>query len=180
MTYPRIVTAHHGTSEEAVDILLGGADFFVSAKPWEWLGPGAYFFEWSLERAWDWALSKFPASPGVVAARIDLSNCLDLTNPRHAERVRAMQPDFIAQRERFGLEIPRNENGRNNLDCALLAFAIGLFRREGQEFDSVRCAYPEGVPIFSDGAGNDSKIFTLGHVQIAVLNQRCIIERFRP
>jgi hypothetical protein len=48
-------------------------------------------------------------------------------------------------------------------------------RQTGEEFDTVRCAFSEGAPIF-DG----SRIHQQSHIQLAVRNTACIVGVFRP
>ncbi|MGH7270789.1 MAG: hypothetical protein ACREJ3_10200 [Polyangiaceae bacterium] len=56
------------------------------------------------------------------------------------------------------------------LDCAVLNFYFKALEEDGILYDSVRCAFIEGVPVFA-GSG----IHTETHIQIAVRNPACVL-----
>ena len=80
------------------------------------------------------------------------------------------------------LEAPLPENAGKTpdrklrrLDCAVLNFYFTALERDGITYDSVRCAFIEGKPVYPGSA-----IHGESHVQIAIRNSACIIGAFRP
>jgi len=84
--HPAFVLGFHGTTKSVfrqVVMQSPQAHLQVSRQPYDWLGPGAYFWEQDPERGLEWA-RQHPrrgsrAQPAVVGAVIDLGLCLDLT-----------------------------------------------------------------------------------------------------
>src|ERR1700733_2753604 len=80
--------AYHGCDENIGRAILDGtAEVIPSANDHDWLGGGAYFWENSYRRAFEWAtyLKANPshatrpvATPFVIGAIINPGNCLDL------------------------------------------------------------------------------------------------------
>jgi len=54
-------------------------------------------------------------------------------------------------------------------------FYFQMLLDEGEQYDSVRCAFVEGQRAFS-GSG----IFEQSHIQICIRNPACILGVFRP
>jgi hypothetical protein len=197
---PGLDLGYHGCSGETAERLLGGEDFEQSNKDYDWLGPGAYFWEGDPQRALEWATqrsgSRAYKAPTVVGAVIDLGNCLDLTTRSHLDLIAYYFELFRADQQAAGAQLPANEDMRHDaagdkllryLDRAVISFlheqideeigtakAFGEFPRV-QAFDSVRGLFPEGEPAYP-GAGFLRKT----HTQIAVRNPACIKGVFRP
>ena len=64
---------------------------------------------------------------------------------------------------------------RARLDCAVVNTSCEYFAGIGRAFDTVRGAFPEGDPVFTD-----SKILTMTHVQICVRNPEVVVAYFLP
>ena len=67
MTLPGFVLAYHGCDKEVGERILAGKDHVrISTNEYDWLGPGAYCWENSPQRALDWAkfLKARPKSAG--------------------------------------------------------------------------------------------------------------------
>jgi hypothetical protein len=82
-----------------------------------------------------------------------------------------------------GQEVPRNRGHdlkARMFDCALINFAMTELESMGTHFQSVRCSFIEGAPVYSDGDGACSAIHRDSHIQLAVRDPRCIIGTFRP
>ena len=165
-----------------------------SDKDYDWLGPGAYFWESDPKRAMEWA--EWKVSQGlfkkaaIVGAVIDLRNCLDLVSRDDIELLRAAHKSFVKIQKRSGLPIPKNKNPRGSadkdrvlrfLDCAVLRHLhsivddindadIGL-----TSFDTVRGMFVEGSRAYP-GSG----IYRKSHVQIAVRTPSCVRGLFFP
>ena len=191
-----LVLGFHGCPGETAERLLAGAEFQPSDNLYDWLGPGAYFWEGDLKRAQEWATERRYKSPAVVGAVIDLAHCLDLTTRGHIDLLAAYFELFKQEQERLGEAMPVNEDLQGDLardklkrflDRAVIHYlhndldkAAEIARSEGHKpdmepFDTVRGMFPEGDPAFP-GAGFLRKT----HTQIAVRNLRCIKGVFRP
>lgn len=189
------VLGYHGcdatTARKAV---LDGDSILQSDRDYDWLGPGAYFWESDPVRAFEWAQWKVKIGhykePAVVGAVIDLRNCLDLVSRDDVELYRAAYRSFIKLQKKAGLEIPKNRNpkGVNNGDRALRFLDCAVFRHlhrimstlsthdaSIEPFDTVRGMFVEGGKAFS-GSG----IYKKSHVQIAVRTSACIKGLFYP
>jgi hypothetical protein len=61
------------------------------------------------------------------------------------------------------------------LDCAVLSLYFTRLAEQGKRYDTVRCGFVEGPPVF-EGSG----IRRQTHVQVAVRNPACVVGVFRP
>ena len=168
--------------------VLEGASLLQSDKSYDWLGPGAYFWESDPTRALEWAnwraLRGDYKEPTVIGAVIDLGNCLDLVSREDVDLYKAAYRSFLKVQRLSELPIPRNINpkgARNTdrllrfLDCAVFRHLHRIVELRGQQdptiepFDTVRGMFVEGGKVFP-GSG----IYKKSHVQIAVRNLSCI------
>ncbi|MDB5437823.1 MAG: hypothetical protein JWM33_250 [Caulobacteraceae bacterium] len=195
------VLGYHGCEQEAAERLLSGELFEQSDKDFDWLGPGAYFWESDPERAHEWANDRPPArafkSPYVIGAVIDLGNCLDLTTREGVVALQASYESFAEGQAKGRLSMPINDDLQadpyrdrllRRLDNAVIrhmhqniADDRAFWLAAGQAgdaplepFDTVRGLFPEGGAAFP-GAGFLAKT----HTQLAVINQACIKGVFR-
>jgi hypothetical protein len=154
--------------------LLEGEDFEQSNEAYDWLGPGAYFWEGDWQRAHEWATQRTGSrafrNSSVVRAVIDLGNCLDLTTRRHLDLLAHYYGLFKAEQEDIGEALPTNEDLPSDragdrllryLDRAVISFLheqideeIAQIRSDDgvpaiQRFDTVRGLFPEGDPRLS-------------------------------
>lgn len=139
--------------------MQGELALLPSDKDYDWLGPGAYFWEADPQRAMEWAKEAKARgriqSPAVIGAVIDLGNCLDLLNREDLELVRQAHELFVEEQQRTRLPIPTNRDLRGTsgkilryLDCAVIRFLHQVLDEEGAEsFDTVRGFFPEGGPL---------------------------------
>jgi hypothetical protein len=189
------VLGYHGCDEHiARKAVLDGDDILHSNKDYDWLGPGAYFWEADPQRALEWAKWKTDIgqykSPAVVGAVIDLRNCLDLVSREDLEIFKEVHRSFVSVQKKAGLPIPKNKNPKGAkdadrvlrfLDCAVFRHLHEIIEKLSEEdpaiqpFDTVRGMFVEGGKIFS-GSG----IYKKSHVQIAVRNTSCIKGIFLP
>ena len=190
------VLAYHGCDKSVADrVLSGDTKLLQSKRQFDWLGPGAYFWESDPQRAQEWAEWKAKRGdykkPTVIGAAIDLGNCLDLITRQDLELVKAAHASLQQTLTKAGLPMPENKSpeGRDEpdrllryLDCAVITHlhesmvssdpsdASGI-----APFDTVRGMFTEGAPLY-DGCGFLEK----SHVQIAVRNNTCIKGVFVP
>lgn len=189
------VLGYHGcdatTAQKAV---IGGVSILQSNKDYDWLGPGAYFWEADPVRALEWSQWKVDrgeySKPAVVGAVIDLRNCLDLLTREDLQIFRSAHDTFSKVHDRSGLPMPENKNPRGAsdddrvlrfLDCAVFRHLHETMQRVSaakpsiEPYDTVRGMFVEGDRVFP-GSG----IFEKSHVQIAVRNPACIKGLFFP
>ena len=177
-TLPGYVVGYHGTSKAiGTEVIhgLGGRHLRPSTQDYEWLGEAVYFWENSVARAEEWALSKHPGEGAVVGAVLQLGTCLDLLDQTYINIVEAAARNMVDEMERAGKPIPANsKRGAYRFDCALIEYIKSSKGRYGN-FDSARAAYIEGDPIVGR-----SEFRRNTHIQIAVFNLNCIKGYFWP
>lgn len=174
-------------AEKAV---LDGADILHSDRDYDWLGPGAYFWESDPARAREWAEWKTDRGDykeaAVVGAVIDLRNCLDLVSREDVEILKAAYASFADLQKKADLPMPKNRNPKGSkdkdrvlryLDCAVFRHLHQIVANNPdiEPFDTIRGMFVEGGKAYS-GSG----IYRKSHVQVAVLNPECIKGVFFP
>jgi hypothetical protein len=180
-----IVLAYHGCTIETAHALLGGSLFRLSDNKYDWLGTGAYFWEWDYVRAYDWAKeNRGEKDASVVGAVIELGNCLDLSTFRGAEAVEAAYKNFVVSMRKSGEKPPTNKDPKGRvagnlalrfLDRAVVTHLQNNMKAAGiKEYDTLRALFPEGEELYP-GAGFLKKT----HVQIAVRDNDSIRGTFR-
>lgn len=192
---PNLVIAFHGCDEETFEkVLYHHEDLKPSNNSYDWLGNGIYFWEDSVDRAWQWAVSscerynkKHPGEkekkPAVIGAVISLGNCLNLTDYKSGDILRAGYEILKYELSLNGKELPQNRNVKNNtdllyrdLDCAVIQRIHQYNREQGKrDFDSVRGIFIEGNPVYENSGIKDKT-----HVQLCVVNPNCIKGYFKP
>lgn len=174
--------------------VAGEQPILQSDRKFDWLGPGAYFWESDPKRAMEWAQWKASVGayeePTVVGAVIDLGNCLDLVSRADIELVREAHKSFVKLQQEAGLPVPSNGSPRGTknkdrvlrfLDNAVLRHLHEMIDRLAEvdstvePFDTVRGMFVEGEKAFK-GSG----FYRQSHVQIAVRNPKCIKGVFFP
>jgi hypothetical protein len=176
---------HSCDATVAKQAINNGVDILNSDQDYDWLGPGAYFWESDPRRALEWARSKKLRKPAVIGAVIDLRNRLDLVSRSDLQLLKEAHELFLEYRAESGLPIPQNRpatgradsgNALSFLDCAVIRHLHGMMEEQSQEpFDPVRNMFSEGRPLYPEsGFRNQS------HVQVAVRNSACILGVFLP
>jgi hypothetical protein len=167
---------------------MEGAPILHSNSDYDWLGPGAYFWEADPLRATEWAQEKSARGvikdPAVIGAVIDLGNCLDLMSRNGTEMVRAAYHSYAELQKKSGLPIAANRSPPGTkerdrvlryLDCAVIRHIHDMVEPAAgsnpswRPYDTVRGMFLEGPRAYR-GSG----LYLKSHVQIAVLNQACI------
>ncbi len=173
----------------------------ISTKDYDWLGPGAYFWESDADRAREWAEQRVAegayAAPAVIGTVIELGNCLDLTIRSHLDLLAAAHASLKAALDRASKPMPENrgapkgggaaEKPLRYLDCAVIKHLHDNLDADSREkrlrgevpdlepFDTVRGLFHEGTQLY-DGGG----FYTHTHAQIAVRSTDSIRGFFRP
>jgi len=184
------VLGYHGCARATADLAITGkASILESTKPYNWLGPGAYFWENDPHRAlefarWKASRDKNFVEPTVIGAVIDLGNCLDLVTQESLQMLKKAHASFVSTSGLEGLALPKNQNSRDGnedrvlryLDCAVITHLHELVLESNEPaYDTVRGMFTEGGDLYA-GAGFREKT----HVQIAVRNQSRITGVFIP
>lgn len=189
------VLGFHGCDQSVAHKAVNdGVEIIQSDRDYDWLGPGAYFWESDPRRAFEWAKAKADSgaykNPTVIGAVIDLRNCLDLVARENVELLKAAHKSFTKVQRKAGLPIPKNRNPRGMkdkdrllrfLDCAVFRHLHNIIEILANEepgivpFDTVRGMFVEGGRVYP-GSGLHQK----SHIQIAVRNPACIKGIFYP
>lgn len=180
-----LVLAYHGCDAKVGERILKGAAFKLSANDWDWLGPGAYFWESNPKRGFDFAIELKDrgyshnriATPFVLGAVISPGLCLDLTTKAGIDIVRDAHRILVEIYDAAERPLPQNDPNSllRRLDCAVIQQVHQVREERGdQSIDSVRGVFVEGDPIY-DASGFYEKT----HIQIAVRNLDCIKGVFR-
>jgi hypothetical protein len=184
------VLGYHGCDRTVGErAILEGVSLLQSDRDYDWLGPGAYFWESDPVRALEWAhwhVSRGDhEDPYVIGAVIDLGNCLDLVGRENLEVLRAAHDSYVDLVKRSGLPMPENKPAGASdpdrrlryLDCAVIRYLHTMI--QGQDalapYDTVRGMFAEGVEVYPGSGFRE-----LSHVQIAVCNNDCIKGLFVP
>jgi hypothetical protein len=139
--------------------LLNGSDELqASVNPWDWLGPGIYFWEHNPQRALVYAVEaaqkqqKFSGkikTPFIVGAIVDLGKCLNLIEPNSIEIVKEAHARLLNTMNTSGEKMPVNNGANRQLDCAVIKYVHEVSKKLGRPaYDSVRSPFQEGGPIY--------------------------------
>ncbi|MGB7188893.1 MAG: hypothetical protein WBD10_02035 [Acidobacteriaceae bacterium] len=167
-----IVLGYHGCDIKTAQALLGGSSFEISNNNYDWLGSGAYFWEWDVLRAYHWAKECKGELSSVVGAVIELGNCLDLTTQGGIQAVEAAYSSYANLQRLRNKPMLENKDAKagkpGNLALRLLDRAVITHLHESNkgaeiDYDTVRALLPEGEELYPN-AGFWKKT----HVQIAV------------
>jgi hypothetical protein len=172
---------YHGCRREVGEALVAGTPFWKSENEWDWLGPGAYFWEANPQRALDWAREQYgDAEAFAVGAVIDPGLCLDLTTASGLAAVREAYDRLVELATLAKAPLPRNvgqtpDKAGRKLDCAVIRTLHEINSASGQAaIDTVKGVFVEDLPLY-EGAGFRART----HIQHAVCNLDCIKGVFR-
>lgn len=180
-----LVLAYHGCDAKVGERILKGTPFKLSSNDWDWLGPGAYFWESNPKRAFDFAVElkergyshNKVSAPFVIGAVVSPGLCLDLTTKAGIDIVRDAHRTLVEIYEAADRALPKNDPKSllRRLDCAVIQQVHEVReRRKDSAIDTVRGVFVEGDPIY-----DDSGFYEKTHIQIAVRNLDCIKGVFR-
>jgi hypothetical protein len=180
-----IVGFHSCDREVGLRVLNGQDELLPSENRWDWLGPGIYFWEQNPTRALEYAMesaerkqfNKKPiVSPFVLGAIIDLGNCLNLVEASSLKILTTAFDSLKVLKDISGEKMPTNKENNRALDCAVIEYLhLSTKQKKMPEFDTVRCAFPEGGHAYPD-----SFISSRLHIQVCVRNADCIKGFFLP
>jgi hypothetical protein len=156
----------HGTRIDRAREILKTGLFSPSTNDYDWIGHGVYFWEFAPLRAWQWSRDKYGADAAVIEAQIELGYCLDLTDIRFTDPLKAAYEGLREAYARTGAPLPANRRKARCLDCLVINYLCKVIF---PECETVRAPFLEGDPIY-DG----SALLTQSHIQVAVRNSSCI------
>lgn len=189
MQYDRTVIGYHGCSQATAERILTdpvGGNFKESENDYDWLGRGIYFWEYGLDRAFQWSQNRFPSNPAVVGAIIQLGNCFDLMDTRFTEELGEAASSYVDlfKSKQALQDIPKNVGkglAARKFDCAVINTYLEGLEQLGISYDTVRCGFVEGESAYSNQElGIQMGIYRQSHIQLAIRNSQCIIGTFRP
>ena len=173
------VVGYHGTTLTAAEEMEAGR-YIDSGRGSRWLGSGIYFFENDYRKAAEYAdqaANDSGTQPALLQATIDISRCLDLTNPDSHTLIRTA--DQHAQRESNVSQMPltiQNDEvivgysglykdyGKNIRDYRAIEKAVELGKnKHHRNYNAVRGIFIEGMAIYST-----SYFYSHSHIAIAV------------
>lgn len=183
---PFQITGFHSCDKAVgLKILNGEEQLKASDNPWDWLGPGVYFWEQNPYRALDYAVEcaknkqKFNGkieTPFVIGAIIELGNCLNLIEPNSINIVKEAHTRLNETMQQADKEMPFNKGANRLLDCAVIKYVHESNKKTGiASYDTIRSPFQEGGPIY-DGANFTDRL----HIEICVINTTLIKGYFLP
>ena len=183
---PFQITGFHSCDRDLGLRLLNGSDELrPSDNPWDWLGPGVYFWEQNPYRALAYAVEaakrdqKFNGkikTPFVIGAIIELGNCLNLIEPNSINIVKEAHSKLQVVIKESGEKMPVNKGANRQLDCAVIKYVHESNKKiQAPVYDTIRSPFQEGGPIY-EGANFTDRL----HIEICVLNTSLIKGYFLP
>lgn len=186
--HPNLIIGFHATEKTVVDAVVAGkATLRPSDNPYDWLGPGIYFWEGSLQRAEKYSgvlkLRGMIKEPSVVGCVLDLGRCLDLNQTEGLQELADAHQILVSAARESGDKLPKNDRPNKNedvmrrpLDCAVIKALHWRRNDEGlPAYDTIRATFEEGAALYPGATFRQ-----LSHVQIAVLSPECIKGYFYP
>ena len=181
----QVMGFHSCDKEVGLKILNGNDHLKPSNNPWDWLGHGIYFWEQNPERALEYAIgcatktqfNKVPIkTPFVLGAIIELGNCLNLIEPESLSVLKEAYKGLEKICKEAGVPLPKNKGANRALDAAVFKH-LHRSRAENElpNFDSIRCAFIEGEPIYPT-ANFTSRL----HIELCIINPEQIKGYFIP
>ncbi len=180
------VLGFHGCSKSlALQLINGKDELKPSNNPWDWLGPGIYFWEQDPARGLEYASEAAsgkqknktaPEDPFVVGAVIQLGNCLNLVESTALDILAESYKGLKSVTTTLGIPMFENKGRNRALDCAVIKHIHEANRQAGKPpYDTIRCAFPEGGEAYP-GAMISKRL----HIQICVCNPELIKAYFLP
>jgi hypothetical protein len=193
------IIVYHGCDVTTRDDLVSGRLKHLnhSNNQYDWLGPGAYFFEGDVERALLFAqashrnpakryTAKPIATPAVVGAVLQVQNWLDMTTQAGIKEFSLAYQTMAEGLIAAGAPIPANKPASDSdTDVIYRALDNAVFTwlhqaRASQEpplppFQAVRAAFHQGEKIAPTSGFHAST-----HIQISLRDNSCVIGWFLP
>ncbi len=176
---------HSCDKEIGVKVLNGLENLNPSDNPWDWLGPGIYFWELNPKRALHYALENAAGTqynrvrikePFVLGAIVEFGNCLNLVDAESIEILENAYAELFNLVEVTGATLPINRGSSRMLDCAVIKYIHQTRKFQNlKPFDSIRSSFMEGDEVYPT-----SSFSKRSHIQVCVLNSNIIKGYFLP
>lgn len=187
----QLIVGYHGCDRTTEDALVSGelASLDPSDNPYDWLGPGVYFFQddWRRALMFAQAAAENPGKkltarpiriPSVVGVVMKLSFMLDTSTQ---EGISSYRTAYEALKT-AGVRLKRNRKSDDSdadvivraLDRQVFKYLHEMYKAQGVELDAVRGAFPQGEAVAPTSA-----IYANSHVQIALRKPEKILGYFR-
>lgn len=186
---PNLVVGFHGCSKDTFNTVIHeNTPLRQSDNTYDWLGNGIYFWENSLDRAWQWAKNhNGDDNAAVIGAVIDLGRCLNLTDSGSEKILQEGYELLKSFYDDLGIELPKNHTIRDakdillrDLDCAVIQRVQYMFMAEDEFSDTPFYDSVRGVFVEGERAYPGAEIYCKTHIQICVCNPNCIKGYFTP
>lgn len=198
MNAGHLVIGYHGCDAVTRDDLVAGRlpSLRHSANPYDWLGPGAYFFEGDAERALNFAqasrdnphrmYTKQPiVTPAVVGAVLRIRNWLDMTTQQGLREFGNAHEAMVKELVARGKPVPQNlAAGPEDTEVLLRKLDNAVFTHIHTvrhaplalpPYQAVRGAFPQGPALAENSAFRRDS-----HIQIALRDETCVVGWFMP
>lgn len=199
MSLGTALIVYHGCDITTRDDLISGRlkHLSHSNNQYDWLGPGAYFFEGDVERALLFAQASHRnpgkrytarpiATPAVVGAVLQVQNWLDMTTQAGIKEFSLAYQAFADGLNAAGKPVPANRPASDaDTDVIYRALDNAVFTwlhqaRASQEpplpsFQAVRAAFHQGEKV-----APTSGFHANTHIQISLRDNACVIGWFLP
>lgn len=199
MSLGTALVVYHGCDVTTRDDLVSGRLKYLnqSNNRYDWLGPGAYFFEGDVERALLFAqashqnpdkryTAKPIATPAVAGAILRVQSWLDMTTQAGIKEFSLAYQVFAAGRKAEGKPIPTNSPADiTDTDVIYRALDNAVFTwlhnaRASQDpplppFQAVRAAFHQGEKV-----APTSGFHANTHIQISLRDNNCVLGWFLP
>ncbi|NHZ34502.1 hypothetical protein [Massilia rubra] len=190
---------YHGCDVTTRDDLVSGRVKHLthSNNQYDWLGPGAYFFERDIERAFLFAqashrnpakryTAKPIATPAVVGAVLQVQNWLDMTTQAGIKEFSLAYHAFADGLSAAGKPVPVNrpaDHTDTDVIYRALDNAVFTWMHKAREshtpplalFQAVRAAFYQGERV-----APTSEFHVNTHIQIDLRDNDCIVGWFLP
>lgn len=128
---PNLMIGFHGCDLDTYEnVLYKHEGLKASHNSYDWLGNGVYFWENSLDRAGEWAVSYCnrhnkknlggrPKEPAVIGAVLSLGHCLDLTDYGSSHILKTGYRILKRELSSLGKSLPVNRGvkGKREIFC---------------------------------------------------------------
>jgi hypothetical protein len=181
----QIIGFHSCEKEVGLKVLNGKDHLRPSDNPWDWLGPGVYFWEQNPHRAIQYAeecakgKQKFSGqikTPFVIGAIIELGRCLNLVEPDSINIVKEAHAELVRTMADVGQKPPKNSGANRKLDCMVIKYVHESNNKtKTPPYDTIRSPFHEGGELY-EGANFSARL----HMEVCVLNPKCIKGYFLP
>lgn len=181
----QIIGYHSCDREIGLKVLNGKDELESSDNPWDWLGPGIYFWEhdpvralaYAVENAEGMQFNKKPIkTPFVLGAIIELGNCLNLVESESLTVLSEAYQGLLKAYDITNQKMPINKGNNRTLDCEVIKYVHqSNIIKAKVPYETIRSAFQEGDEVYP-GASFSAR----HHIQVCVCQPELIKGYFIP